>query len=322
MDSAADKVDRTNAACLYRLQVDDLHNLYIEEHGNPKGVPVIFLHGGPGAGLNVKHAATFDHDVFRVILFDQRGSGKSTPHASIERNTTQDLIADIEKIRVHLEIDTWIVAGGSWGSCLALAYGQSFPQRCLGFRLNGIFLAAPHEIEWWFQGSRTIFPDYWEEFAAPVAVERRHALLPAYYEWLTCGDSKTELDAAIRLRTFSGFTQTFHPDPEHVRSLTHPQAALAVSRLFTHYCINGAFMAEKQLIRNIDSIRHLPCEIVQGRYDTVTPMSAAWALKTAWPEAGFKVVTDANHQSTVEPMVTALRQATDRLAEKLARSAA
>ncbi|CAN7583242.1 prolyl aminopeptidase [Phyllobacterium sp. LjRoot231] len=317
MDSKISTVAPANTVRSCRLQVDDLHNLYIEEHGNPDGLPVIFLHGGPGAGLNAKYAATFDTDVFRIILFDQRGAGKSTPHASIERNTTQDLVADIEAIRILLKIDAWLVAGGSWGSCLALAYGQSFPQRCLGFRLHGIFLAEPQEIEWWFQGSRMIFPDYWDEFAAPVASERRQALLPAYYEWLTCGDSKTETEAALRLRTFSASTQTFRPDPDHIRSLAEPQAALAIARLFAHYCMNGAFMQSGQLISGIDRIRHLPCEIVQGRYDTVTPMSTAWRLRTAWPEAEFTIVVEANHQSTVEPMVTALRQASDRLVNTL-----
>lgn len=300
-----------------RLAVDGLHSLHVEEHGNPFGLPVVILHGGPGAGLNIQHAETFDPLIFRIVMFDQRGCGQSTPHGSIENNTTQDLLDDLEKIRIHLNIEKWLVAGGSWGSCLALAYGQAHPQHCLGFRLHGIFLAEAADIDWWFQGSRTVYPDYWEEFAAPIPPQNRHALLAAYHQALTSGDLEEELAAAIRLRRFSALTQTFKPDPAHVQSLTEPKAALALSRLFTHYCINGAFLSPGQLIRDIDRIRHLPCEIVQGRYDMVTPMAAAWRLKTAWPEAEFAIVTEANHQSTVEPVVTALGEATKRLGDKI-----
>jgi len=298
----------------HRLKVGVLHELYIEESGNPQGIPVVFLHGGPGAGSKPGQRCTFDPAMFRIVLFDQRGAGRSTPIAELAVNTTDALISDIESIRKFLGIGRWLVTGGSWGSCLALAYGQAHPERCLGFRLHGIFLARRFESDWWFHGVRSLFPDYWDDFAGYVPEEERNDLLAAYYKRLTSDDIDTCLDAARRLRTFSARTQTFLPDEAHVQALTEPMVALAVSRLFTHYCINGAFLREG-LLERIDLIRDIPAEIVQGRYDTVTPMISAWDLKKAWPEARFTVVTEANHViSDHSPALgTALREATDRL---------
>jgi proline iminopeptidase len=301
----------------FHLQVDARHSLHVEEHGNPDGIPVVVLHGGPGAGMSRKMIETFDLAEFRVVMFDQRGAGRSTPHADITDNDTDRLIADIEMIRVALGIESWLVSGGSWGSCLALAYAQAHPDRCLGLRLHGIFLAGPDDIDWWFNGIRAIFPDQWEEFAAFIPEDERDDLLAAYHRRLNSGNAHVESAAALSLRGFSAKTQTFLPDPGHVATLMEPKAALAVSRLFTHYCMHGAFLAPGQLLAGIDRIRHLPCEIVQGRYDTVTPMASAWRLHKAWPEAGFVVVTEANHQSTKGPLFEELKNASVRLRYKL-----
>ncbi|KAA9383960.1 prolyl aminopeptidase [Neorhizobium galegae] len=302
----------------FYLPVDEVRSLYVEVHGNPEGIPVVVLHGGPGAGMSLKQVETFDPSTFRIVIFDQRGAGRSTPHADLDGNTTTALVADMELLRNHLGIDRWLVSGGSWGSCLALAYGEAYPDRCLGFRLHGIFLAGKEDIDWWFNGVRAIFPDQWEEFAAFIPEAERGNLLSAYYRRLTSGNAHEEVAASLSLRGFSAKTQTFLPDPGHVAALMEPMAALAVARLFTHYCIHGAFLAPGQLLRNIGRIRDLPCEIVQGRYDTVTPMASAWRLHRAWPEAGFSIVTEANHQSTKGPLFEELKNASERLRGKLA----
>ncbi|WP_345568677.1 MULTISPECIES: alpha/beta fold hydrolase [Brucella] len=207
--------------------------------------------------------------------------------------------------------------GGAWGSCLALAYGLAYPQRCLGFRLHGIFLGGQEDVDWWFYGCRAIFPDHWQKFAEFVPASERSDLLTAYYKRLTSGNPLQEQEAAKSLRGFSARTQTFEPNTDHVSKLLKPEAALSVSRIFTHYCVNRAFLPDNYLLDNIDRIRHLPAEIVQARYDTVTPMMTAWKLKEAWPEANFTIVTLANHQSTIGPMADALTAASARLAGQL-----
>jgi proline iminopeptidase len=301
----------------FLLKADDTHVLHVEEHGNKNGIPVVILHGGPGAGIAPQQVQTFDGSAFRIITFDQRGAGKSTPHAELTGNTTEALISDIEALRIELGIERWVIAGGSWGSCLALAYGQAHPQRCLGFRLHGIFLAGQDDIDWWFNGVRSIFPDEWEEFAGFIPEGERDDLLSAYHRRLTSGNPQVEAAAALSLRGFSAKTQTFLPDQAHVAALLDPKAALAVARIFTHYCVNGAFLKPGQLLADIDRIRHLPCQIVHGRYDTVTPMLSAWRLHRAWPEAGFTIVTEANHQSTKGPLFDELKAASERLLHQL-----
>lgn len=303
----------------HRLKVDPPFELYIEECGNPEGIPAVFLHGGPGAGFKLSQRRTFDPDRFRMIFFDQRGAGRSTPAAEIAGNDTQALIADIERIRAYLGVDRWLVSGGSWGSCLSLAYGEAHPDRCLGFRLHGVFLARRAEIDWWFHGGRSIFPDCWDDLAGFVPEDERDDLLQAYYRRLTSDDPALRQEAALNLRRFSARTQTFVPDPDHVRALTAPEAALPLARLFTHYCVNGGFLEEGQLLRDIGRIRHLPAEIVQGRYDVVCPMTSAWDLHKAWPEARFTCVDLANHvTSPLAPALEiALCEATDRLGDRL-----
>lgn len=306
----------------FRLAVGDGHELSGLVTGNPQGLPVVFLHGGPGAGFKRSQAETFDPAVCRIVLFDQRGAGRSTPHAQTRANTTEELVADIERIREHLGIERWLVAGGSWGSCLALCYGAAHPERCLGFRLHGIFLAAREEIEWWFHGSAVIFPDYWEEFAEFIPEAERGDLLGAYHRRLHGPDEDLRLRAAIALRTFSARTQTLVPDQAHIAALNQPLAALAIARLFTHYCVNGAFVEPGAILAGVERLRHLPCEIVQGRYDTVTPMATAWKLRRVWPEARFTIVPEANHVATAAApaLRIALTQASSRLTSFLSNS--
>ncbi|MFN3524702.1 MAG: prolyl aminopeptidase [Paracoccus sp. (in: a-proteobacteria)] len=301
----------------HRIRVDDGHELYVERHGTRGAIPTVVLHGGPGGGLS--HAALDGFDLARhdIVLFDQRGAGRSTPLAEVAGNTTPDLIRDLEAIRALFGFDGWMVAGGSWGSCLGLAYAQAHPDRVTALRLHGIFLARPSEISWWFHGVANVFPDHWAEFAAHVPEDERDDLLRAYYTRLMSPDPDIAQSAAWHLRNFSARTQTFGPDAAHVaRLLESPNKYLPVARLFTHYCMNRAFMPEGALLEGIDRIRHIPAEILQGRYDMVTPMASAWALHQAWPEAGFQIVTVANHTASPD-MLVALRAASARLAQRI-----
>ncbi|MDP0926063.1 prolyl aminopeptidase [Paracoccus onubensis] len=301
----------------HRLKVDDQHDLYLERHGTRGAIPTVFLHGGPGGGLNRAALRSFALARHDIVLFDQRGAGRSTPLAEIRGNTTADLVHDLERIRAHFGFERWMVAGGSWGSCLALAYAQAHPNRVSALRLHGIFLGGQAEIQWWFHGVRQVFPDHWERFANFVAAEERGDLLQAYYRRLMSTDTTVAQEAAWHLRNFSARTQTLCPDEAHVAQLLEsPGKYLPVARLFTHYCINHAFMAEGALLAGIDRIRHIPAEILQGRYDMVTPMVSAWALHRAWPEARFETVTLANHTSS-PAMLAAQRAASDRLADRI-----
>jgi proline iminopeptidase len=303
----------------HRLDVGPPHQLYVEESGNPSGVPAVFLHGGPGGGSRPWQRRTFDPERFRIVLFDQRGAGRSTPSAELAGNTTQDLIADIERIRAHLGIERWLVAGGSWGSCLGLAYAIAYPERCLGLRLHGIFMASEEEIRFWFHGIARFFPDPFEAFIAPIPEAERDDLLAAYYRRLVDPDPAVHMPAAQALRTFSAKTQTLLPSAAHVAALTEPKAALEISRIFAHYCVNRGFLADGELLDGVSRLRDLPCEIVQGRYDVVTPMRTAWRLHQAWPEARLTIVDLANHVATPEApsLNRALTEATDRLADRL-----
>lgn len=301
----------------HMLGVQPPHVLYVEESGNPDGIPVVFLHGGPGGGAKPAQRRTFDPARYRIILFDQRGCGRSTPSALLAGNETPALISDIERIRDHLKIESWMVAGGSWGSLLALAYAIAHPDRCRGLRVHGVFLGRPHEVRFWFHGIGTLFPDAFEDFAGHVDKGERDDLLKAYYTRLTDPEPRIHMAAAQALRGFSARTQTLVHSPAHVNNLTQPRAALEISRIFTHYCSNGFFMPENHILDNIGRIRHLPCKIVQGRYDVVTPAQSAWDLHRAWPEARFTLVELSNHVATPEApdLSTALRAAADRLAD-------
>lgn len=303
----------------HRLAVDPPHVLHVEESGNPDGIPVLFLHGGPGAGCKPTQRRTFDPARFRIVLFDQRGCGRSEPSAELAGNTTQALIADIETIRVHLGIDRWLVTGGSWGSFLALAYAIAHPGACLGLRLHGVFLGSPDAVRFWFHGIGRFFPEAFADFAGQVPEDQRDDLLSAYYRRLIDPDPAVHLPAAHALRGFSARTQTLRANPAHIAALTEPRAALEVSRLFAHYCANGFFLPPGALLDSVPGIAHLPCEIVQGRYDVVTPPEAAFAVHRAWPGSRLTMVDLANHVATPEaPALGAeLRAAADRLADRL-----
>ncbi|MDZ4675978.1 MAG: prolyl aminopeptidase [Oligoflexia bacterium] len=297
-----------------RLKVSPLHELYIEEVGNPEGQPVLFLHGGPGAGLSKKHRRFFDPKHYRIVLFDQRGAGKSTPHASLEENTTWHLVDDIEKIRNQLGISKWVVFGGSWGSTLALAYAQTHPQSVSGLVLRGIFLCRPEEINWFYQkGCDLIFPDLWEDYIKPIAPDERHEMVKAYYRRLTSSDEKVRVEAARAWSVWEGSTIKLLPDPQVIASFGEEHMAVSIARIECHYFINNCwFKNENQLVDDVDKIRNIPTVIVHGRYDVVCPIKNAWDLHKAWPEAEFKIIHDAGHAADEPGIINALIEATEK----------
>ena len=299
-----------------RLAVSDGHELAWEECGAADGRPAVFLHGGPGGSTSADHRRFFDPRRYRIVLFDQRGCGRSTPHAGLEANTTWDLVADIERLREHLDIERWLVFGGSWGSTLALAYAQTHPGRVSELVLRGIFLLRRREIDWFYQrGASAIYPDAWESFEGWIPLEERHDLVSAYHRRLTGEDAAVRLEAARRWSVWEGATSRLHPDPELVRHMEEDATALAMARIECHYFVNRGFLgSEDQLLRNVSRIRHLPAVIVQGRYDVVCPMESAWALHRAWPEADFIVSPDSGHSAFEPGNSRALVAATDRFA--------
>ncbi|MGY2800815.1 prolyl aminopeptidase [Thermostichus sp. MS-CIW-37] len=298
------------------LAVSSLHTLYYEQCGNPAGKPVVFLHGGPGGGIDPIYRQYFDPSRWRVVLFDQRGCGKSRPYAELRENTTWDLVADIEKLRQHLGIDRWFVFGGSWGSALALAYGQTHPQSCLGFVLRGIFLLRPFELRWFYQsGAGYFFPDAWEHYLEPIPPEERDDLLAAYHRRLNDPDPQVRLRAARAWSVWEASTSKLIPSPELIERFGRGEFAEAFARIECHYFVHGGFLdPEDQLLRGVGRLRHLPAVIVQGRYDVVCPPISAWELHQAWPEAEFRMIPDAGHSITEPGIRAALLEATDRFA--------
>jgi proline iminopeptidase len=298
------------------LSVSDLHTIYYEQAGNPDGKPVVFLHGGPGGGTIPVYRQYFDPSRWRIILFDQRGAGKSTPHAELRENTTWDLVGDIETLRSHLDIDRWVVFGGSWGSTLALTYAQTHPDRCLGLILRGIFLLRRKEILWFYQeGASWIFPDAWESYLAPISEDERHDLVSAYYKRLTSDDLEIRKLAAKAWSVWEASTSRLQIDPDLQSRFEEDEFAEAFARIECHYFMNrGFFEEDDHLLRNCDRIRHLPTVIVQGRYDVVCPMASAWDLHKALPNAEFIVVPDAGHSMQEPGILSALVDATDRFA--------
>ena len=295
------------------LPVSSLHTLYYEEAGNPKGKPVVFLHGGPGGGIIPLYRQFFDSTKWRIILFDQRGCGQSTPHAELAENTTWDLVADIEKLRSHLSISKWTVFGGSWGSTLALTYAQTYVDRCNGLILRGIFMLRPKEIQWFYQsGASNIFPDAWEGYLAPIPPEERSDLVTAYYKRLTSNDATVRQTAAKAWSIWEASTSKLIPDTHLVERFGRGSFADAFARIECHYFINGGFFDNpSQLLDNIDLIRHIPTVIVQGRYDVVCPMTSAWELHRLWPESELIIVNDAGHSATEPGITSALVEAGD-----------
>jgi proline iminopeptidase len=292
-----------------------VHELYYEQVGSPSGKPAVFLHGGPGGGIDANYRRYFDPARYHAVLFDQRGAGKSTPWASIEDNTTQDLIEDIEKLREHLGIERWLVFGGSWGSTLALAYAEAYPQCVTELVLRGIFLLREKEIRWFYQhGASVIFPDAWEHFLAPIPPEERHDLLHAYHRRLTSEDREVMLEAARAWSRWEGSTSRLRFDAGLADALSGDELAEAFARIECHYFVNKGFLREGQLLDEVERIRHIPCVMVQGRYDVVCPIESAWELHRAWPESELIIVPDAGHSAREEGIADALRAAADRFA--------
>lgn len=295
------------------LKVSDLHTLYWEECGNPQGKPVVFLHGGPGGGVHPDHRRFFDPKAYRIILFDQRGSGQSLPCAELRENSTWDLVKDTETIREMLKIDKWVVFGGSWGSTLALAYAITHPERVKALVLRGIFLCRPSEIQWFYQeGASHIFPDVWDEYLKPIPENERHDLVAAYYKRLTHENADVRLEAAKAWSKWEAATSRLIVDPKAVDEFDDPEYALSFARIECHYFTNNAFFKTNNwLLENVDKIRHIPGAIVQGRYDVVCPAKSAWELHKAWPEAKFTIIPDSGHAAAEPGTRSALIEATD-----------
>lgn len=300
------------------LQVSPLHRVYYEQSGNPRGKPVVFLHGGPGGGTHPRMRCFFDPTAYRIVLFDQRGCGKSTPHACLEDNTTWALVADMERLRVHLGIERWMLFGGSWGSSLALAYAETHPERATGLILRGIFTLRRRELQWFYQeGASALFPDAWEDYLAPIPPEERGDLIAAYHRRLTSEDPALRLAAARAWSVWEARTSHLVLDDEQVQTFDAEEFALAFARIECHYFVNrGFFTHDTQLLDDVDRIRHLPGVIVQGRYDVVCPMETAWALHRRWPEARLVVVPDAGHAAFEAGIAAALIEATDSFRER------
>jgi len=280
----------------FRLPVSDLHELHVEEAGTPDGVPVIFFHGGPGAGISPIHRRFFDPSYWRIVLFDQRGSGKSTPLGELRDNTTWDLVEDTEKIRQHLGIESWFAFGGSWGSTLALAYAETYPERVRGMVLRGIFLSRRTELDWTFvDGARRIFPDGWDEFIAPLTPRERGDVLAAYHRKLTSSDAETRKSAALARNLWEERASKLVCEPKRPED-ADVEHEIAIARIEAHYFVNGSFFIPgNQLLRDAPRIARIPGVIVQGRYDIVCPATSAWELHKAWPLSRLEIVADAGH---------------------------
>ncbi len=281
------------------LGVDDIHSIYYEQCGNPEGKPTVFVHGGPGGGCNAVHRRFWDPSAYRIVLFDQRGCGRSMPHAELRNNTTWDLVDDMEQLRQHLGIDRWQLFGGSWGSTLSLAYAQQHPSRVTELVLRGIFLLRRREILWYYQdGASRIFPEAWQEYLAPIPVEERDDMVAAYYKRLTSNDRDVRMAAARAWSTWEGSTSRLVPDADLIKRTGEDQFAEAFARIECHYFINGGFFKKDgELLDNVAHVHHLPAIIVQGRYDVVCPAESAYELHRAWPNSQLHVVPDAGHSA-------------------------
>ncbi|MFC4625764.1 prolyl aminopeptidase [Daeguia caeni] len=299
------------------LQVSALHRIHVEQCGNPNGKPVIMIHGGPGGGITPTMRRLHDPERYRIILFDQRGCGRSTPHAELRENTTWDLVADMEHIRSHLGIDKWQVFGGSWGSTLGLAYAQTHPERVTELVLRGIFLMRRFEVDWMYtNGASIIFPDKFESYYEHIPEEERGDMISAYYKRLTDPDPQVQLEAARRWSRWEGSVLSVQPDPAREDAFGEDQFAVAFARIECHYFQNRGFLeSDDQLLRNVNRIRHIPGVIVHGRYDMCTPFINAWQLKKVWPEAELQIIEDSGHAVTEPGIVHALIEATKRFAE-------
>lgn len=299
-----------------RLKVSAIHEIYVEESGNPDGTPVVFVHGGPGGGCESWHRQFFDPARYRIVLFDQRGCGRSTPYACLEENTTWDLVADMEQIRATLGIDRWVVFGGSWGSTLSLAYAQTHPQRVRGLILRGIFLLRPSEIAWFYQdGCSWLYPDAWEHYLAPIPQSEHGDLVAAYHRRLTSENPELRREAAKAWAIWEGATSKLIPNADMVARYGGDEFAEAFARIECHYFVNGGwFRTPDQLLEDARRLKDIPGIIIQGRYDVVCPIRSAWDLHRAWPEAELQIVPDAGHAASEPGTLAKLVEAADRFA--------
>jgi proline iminopeptidase len=288
-----------------RLAVSDRHEMYFEECGNPNGKPVVLPHGGPGSGISPNFRRLHDPQHYRIILFDQRGCGQSTPYADLTDNTTWHLVSDMEKLRQHLGLERWQIVGGSWGATLALAYAEAHPERVTELVVRSVFAGRRREIRWFYQeGANALFPEAWEAYLAPIPGDERHDLVAAYYRRLTGSDEVVQIACAKSWSQWEGAALSLLPDPQRVDDFGDPHFAVAFARIESHYFYHGAFLErDDQLIANAHRLRHIPGAIVQGRYDIVTPFETAYDLHKAWPEAAFMVIPDAGHAMS-EPGIT------------------
>ena len=302
----------------HQIKVDDRHVLYVEESGDPDGIPVLFVHGGPGAGCESYHRCFFDPNVYRIILFDQRGSGRSTPHAELEGNTTQALVADMEVIREQLDINRWVLFGGSWGSTLSLVYAETHNDRVMGLIVRGIFLTRQKEIDWFYQeGASRIFPDYWQDFIKPIPENERNNLLKAYYKRLTGENEIAQMQAAKAWSIWEGRTATLKSNKNVIDHFGSAHTALSLARIECHYFMNDSFLEDNQILNNVDKLQNIPGVIVQGRYDLICPLESAWTLHQYWLNSELKIIVDAGHSATEAGTVDALVSATDEMAQNL-----
>jgi proline iminopeptidase len=296
------------------LPLDALHSMYWEESGNPDGIPAVFVHGGPGAGSTPKHRRLFDPALYRIIVYDQRGAGRSVPLGELHNNTTPLLIADLERLRLHLHVDRWLVFGGSWGSTLALAYAEAYSERCLGLVLRGIFLCRKSEIDWFLYGLRHIFPDAWEKFAGFLPDSERSDLLHNYHRRLIDPDPDVHMPAARAWSVYEGSCSTLLPSPETVDHFGGNVVALGLARIEAHYFVNDIFLPPNSLLDRAERLHGIPGVIVQGRYDAVCPAVSAHDLHRAWRQAEYRLIPDAGHSVWEPGILSALLQATDRFA--------
>jgi len=323
----ASQIDPSSPGALYppiepfaseRLAVGDGHVLYVEQCGHPQGIPALFLHGGPGAGCAASHRRFFDPARYRAVLFDQRGCGRSTPHAGLDHNDTWSLVSDIERIREHLGIERWLVFGGSWGSTLALAYAQAHPERVRALVVRGIFLCRPEEIHWFYQqGAGWVFPDYWQAFLAPIPAPERGNLLDAYHRRLTGDDEAAKLSAAKAWSIWEGRCATLLPDAGLREAFADERLALSLARIECHYFVNDSFLRPNQLLAQAGRLKDIPGVIIHGRYDLICPLRSAWELHQVWPRADLQIIPDAGHAAFEPGIARALVAATDRFADLL-----
>lgn len=291
----------------HRIAVDPPHELYVEESGNPDGIPVLVVHGGPGGGCEDYHRRFFDAERFRIILMDQRGAGRSTPLAELAGNSTDRLVADMETVRNFLAIDRWLLFGGSWGSTLSLVYAETYPERVYGLVLRGIFLCRPRDIHWFYQdGASRIFPDYWRDFLEPIPEDERGDLVSAYYRKLTSTNELEQIQAAKAWSVWEGRCATLYPNPDVVEHFSHPHVAIALARIECHYFMNNAFLEPDQILRDARKLADIPGVIVHGRYDMVCPLENALALGAVWPEADLRIIRNAGHSASEPAIVDAL----------------